>query len=136
MDVMFVSSLIWPVNDNSCPEGLQTESFTSYYGLAQVINEPTHLLSKPLSCIDLIFTTQNLVTHSGVHSCHHKNCHHQINFAKFDLYIEYSPSYEHLVWNYKQADTLFIQRAISMNLTGKMHSLTLTLIKKLRFSTK
>ena len=30
----------------------------------------------------------------------------------FDLRIEYPPPYEHLVWNYKQAEILFIQRAV------------------------
>ena len=63
----------WCLNNKSSPENLQIESLTSYYGLTQVINETTHLLSNSLSCIDLIFTTQlNLVTHSGVHSSFHK----------------------------------------------------------------
>ena len=58
----------WCLNNKSSLENLQIESLTSYYGLTQVINETTHLLSNSLSCIDLIFTTQlNLVTHSGVH---------------------------------------------------------------------
>ena len=34
-------------------------------------------------------------------------------FAKFDLLIKYSSPYERLVWNYKQADTLFIQRTVN-----------------------
>ena len=33
------------VNDESSPEGFQIESLTSYYGLTQVLNEPTDLLS-------------------------------------------------------------------------------------------
>ena len=50
------------VNDKSPPGCVQIESLTSYYGLTQVINQPTHLLSNSLSCIDLIFTTDSIVS--------------------------------------------------------------------------
>ena len=40
--------------------------------------------------------SQNLVTHSGVHSSLDKNRHHQMTFVKFDLHIEYPPSYGRL----------------------------------------
>ena len=53
------------------------------------------------------------MTHSGFHFALHKNCRYQITFANFDLCIEYPPPYECLVWNYKQVDTHFIQRAIN-----------------------
>ena len=33
-------------------------SITSYYGLHQIINEPTHILQVSASCIDFIFTNQ------------------------------------------------------------------------------
>ena len=91
------------MNDKSSPEGLQIKSFTSYYGLTQVINEPIFYQS----------LSRNLVTHSGVHSSFHKICHHQITFVKFDLNVKCLPSYERLVWNYKQANTLFIQNTIN-----------------------
>ena len=52
--------------------------------------EPTHILDKSRSCIDLIFTSQpNIVIDSGVHASLHSNCHHQIIYAKFDLKIFY-----------------------------------------------
>ena len=103
----------WFKNDKSSTEGLQIDSLTSYYGLSQIMNEATHILPNSSSCIDLIFTSQpNLVTHSGVHSSLHENCHHQLTFAKFDLRIEYPPPYERLVWNYNEAETSLIHRAI------------------------
>ena len=34
----------WCVNDKSFPGGLLIESSTSYYGLIQIINDPTHPL--------------------------------------------------------------------------------------------
>ena len=49
----------------------------------------------------LIFTThQNSVMESGVHSSLHSNCHHYITFAKSNLKIYYTPSYERHVWYY------------------------------------
>ena len=103
----------WCVNKKPSLEGFQIECLTSSYSLTQVITEPTHLL-----------------IHSGVHSSLHKNCYHQITFAKLDLRIEYLPPYKRLIWNYKQADTLLT------SVTGKMHSLTLILIKKVEIFNK
>ena len=75
------SSSLW-YYDFDTVEGTRIESITSYYGLHQIINEPTHILPSSTSCIDLIFTNQpSLVINSGVHSSLHQNCHHQIKFA-------------------------------------------------------
>ena len=83
------------------------------YGLTQIIHEPTHLLDCSSSCIDLIFTFQNdLVTNSGVHSCLHSNCHHQIIFSRFNLKFHYLPPYERVVWEYDKADKDLITKAI------------------------
>ena len=44
------------------------------------------------SCIELIFASEpNLVMKSGVDSSLHKNCNHQIIYAKFNLQIYYPP---------------------------------------------
>ena len=85
------------------------------YGLSQIISDPTDFLPNSSSCIDLIFTNQpNLVTESGVHSSLHPKCHHQIVFAKLNLKVEYPSLYEHLIWDYKNADILTINRAIDI----------------------
>ena len=44
----------------------------------------------------------------------HPNCHHQIVFSKVNLKIVYSPLYERLVWDYKNADSQSINKAIEM----------------------
>ena len=44
----------------------------------------------------------------------HPNCHHQIVFSKLNLKIEYPPLYERLVWDYKNADSQSINKAIEM----------------------
>ena len=118
------------MNDSLSPKSLQIDSFTSHYSRTQVLNgtkysikicgrqalknftwsilehfvstEPPQRLLNSSSCIDITFTSQpNLVSYSSFHSSLHRNCHHQITFAKLDLRIEYPTLYERLVWYYK-----------------------------------
>ena len=50
----------------------KVDALASYYGLQQIINEPTHILAESLSCIDLLFTSdQDLEMESGVHPSFH-----------------------------------------------------------------
>ena len=100
--------------DKSNFEGDAIENLTSLFGLHQVIKEPTHILDTSSSCIDLIFTSQpNLIIESRVQSSLLSNCHHQIIFAKFDLEVVYPPPYAREVWQYKDAITKLIRRAIT-----------------------
>ena len=83
-----VRSSGWWSDDTDTIEGTRLESVASYYGLYQIINEPTYILPSFASCIDLIFTNQlNLVINSGVHPFLHQNCHHQIIFAHINLKV-------------------------------------------------
>ena len=62
----------------------------------------------------LVLTSQtNLVMESGVHSSLHPNCHHQVVFAKFNLFLLYPPPYERNVWFNKKANLGLIRRAIN-----------------------
>ena len=93
-----VRSSSWWSDDIDTVEGTRLESITSYYGLHQIINEPTHILPSPASCIDLVLTNQpNLVINSGVHPSPHQNCHRQIIFAKINLKFYYLPPYKQLI---------------------------------------
>ena len=106
------SSNWWP-DDIDRVEGTRLESKISYYGLPQIINEPTHILPSSSSCIDLIFTNHpNVVINSGVHPSLHQNCHHQIIFAKINLKVYYPPPYKRLVWDYKKVNIDAINLAI------------------------
>ena len=49
----------------------------------------------------------------SIHLCI-QNSHHQIIFAKFNLEIHYPPPYFREVWNYQDANTDLIRRAIDM----------------------
>ena len=100
-----VRSSIWWSDDIDTVERTRLESITSYYGLYQIINKPTHILRSSSSCFDLIFTNQpNLVINSGVHPLLHQNCHYQIVFAQINLKVYYPPPYKRLVWDYKNAN--------------------------------
>ena len=109
-----VKSSNWNTGDTTTFEGSKIEAITSKFGLQQLVNEPTHVLGKPVSCVDLIFSYQpNLVMSSGIHSSLHQNFHHQIVFAKFNLKVHYLPPYEREVWHFKKTNTDHIKRAIN-----------------------
>ena len=108
-----VRSSVWWTKDKTTTEGTQPESVTSVHGFHQLISQPTHLLPQSSSCIDLIFTDQpNLIVDSGVHPSLHSNCHHQITHCKLSVYIEYSPPYEHLVWDSNKTNVETIKKSI------------------------
>ena len=89
-----VKSCNWSTNDTITPEGAQLDSVTSWYGMKQLIPEPTYILQQSCKCIDLIFTNHpNIVVDSGVDSSLHSKCHHQITYSKLNLKIEYPPPY-------------------------------------------
>ena len=103
----------WYCHDKSSHEGNAVENVTAQFGLQQIINELTHISNASSSCIDLIFTSQpNLITDSRVHSSLHRNCHHQIVFAKLNLHIVYPPPCLREIWHYREANTGLIRRAI------------------------
>ena len=78
-----------------------------------MINKPTHILGHFSSCTDLTMTLQpDLVMESGVHSSLHRNCHHHITYAKFNLKIYYPPPYEQEIWHYEKANVDHIRRSI------------------------
>ena len=126
----------WYQNGITTFEVCKIDIATSQFGLSQIMKEPTHILSNSTSCIDLNFTSQpNLVIHSGVHPSLHPNCHHQIIFAKFNLFIFYPPLYKRLVWHYQQANTDYIKWAIELFDWEKVF-LILTWINRFLFLTK
>ena len=108
-------SSTWCKNDITTTEGKAVENISSQFGLHQVINEATHILESPFSCIDLIFTSQlNLITESVFHPSLHPNSHYQIIFAKFNQEIQYQPPYFCDIWHFQDANTDLIRQGIDM----------------------
>lgn len=78
VDDVNVRSTSWQPRDPTI-EGTNIEALTFYYEFEQVINEPTHILPKSSSCIDLIFADKlNLIMKNGVCPCFQIKCHYQI----------------------------------------------------------
>ena len=104
----------WYLGNPVTPEGAHVEALTSFYGLNQLIQTPTHLLQNSVTCIDLVFTNQpHLVMESGVHSSLSSTCDHDIVFAELNLKVEYPPPYERVFWDYSRADKVLINRAVN-----------------------
>ena len=59
------------------------------------------------------YTQPNLIVDSGTHPSLHPNCHRQIIYAKFNLKIQYPPSYTREVWDYQDSNDDLIRRAIN-----------------------
>ena len=58
---------LWFDQDNTSYEGSILNDLMAQYGLTQIIHEPTHILEPSISCIDLMFTSQeNLATNSFI----------------------------------------------------------------------
>ena len=51
---------------------------------------------------------------SGVHASLHPNCHHQVVHTNFNLNISYPQPYQHLIWDYKNADSVKIRKALDL----------------------
>ena len=82
------------------------------HGFHQLISQPTHVLPQSSSCIDLIFTDQpNVIVDRGAHPSLQPNYHHQITHFKLNLSREYPPPYEHVVWDYNEANVDSIKKA-------------------------
>ena len=102
---------------------MQIESISSLYGFSQLILKPTHILGNSSCCIDLIFTDHsNLVINNEIRPSLHENYHHQITYVKYNLQIIYPPPYQRLVWDYKNANTNSIQKALKMIDWNKLFS--------------
>ena len=104
----------WHDKDSSTSERISIENITSQFRLHQIINEPIHILVNSSSCIDLIFTSQpNLSVESGSQPSLHRNCRHQIIYAKFNLEVLYPPPYTRKISRYKDSNVDLIRRSIN-----------------------
>ena len=105
----------WWTEDTDNQRGIEIESLTSFYGLHQSIDSPTHILPNSSSCIDLIFCSQlSLVKSSGVHPTLFPTCHHQLIYIQIDFQIVLPPPFQRKVWFYDKADVTSIQRSLAL----------------------
>ena len=84
----------WP-NDVDSQEGIALNEFVESNDLAQLIDQPTNIEPRGISCVDLIITDQpNLFVDFGIHPSLDNCCHHQIMHGEVNLNVPSPPPYE------------------------------------------
>ena len=106
-------SIGWQNNiTNSIPQKI--DSLTLSAGYKQMIDKPTHVVNNSMSCIDLLFwTNQNTISSNRVDVSIFEKFHHNIIFAKINILVPLPPVYVREVWDYSQANVENIKKAIS-----------------------
>ena len=73
-------------NDITNSTGQEIDSLTSSAGYKQIIDKPTDVINNSMSCIDLIFcTNQNVISNYGIDVSMLKKCHHNIIHGKIGI---------------------------------------------------
>ena len=73
----------WWKNDITNFQGQELGSLTLSAGYNQIIENPTHVTNNFMSCIDLIFcTNQSLISNHGLDASIFDKCHHNIIYGK------------------------------------------------------
>ena len=85
------STQFWP-GDTDSLKGIALDELIESNNMTQLIDQPTNLEPRGISCVDLIITDQpNLFVDYGIHSSLDNCCHHQIIYGKVHISIP-SPS--------------------------------------------
>ena len=104
----------WWKNDINNPARQEIESLTSSAGYKQIIGKPTHVINNSVSCIDLIFcTNQNVISNYGVDVSLFNKCHHNIIHGKIDIRVPLPPVYVREVWDCSKANVENIKKAVA-----------------------
>ena len=69
------------------------------------------------SCIDIIFTSPNLISSTGVELSLFEKRHHSLIYGVIDFKVPLPPPYLREVWDYKNANLSYIQRPVSLTPT-------------------
>ena len=84
----------WP-GDKNLNEGMALDELFESYNMTQLIDQPTNIESRGISCVDLIVTDQpNLFIDHGIRSSLDNCCHHQIIHGKLHVSVPLPPPYK------------------------------------------
>ena len=98
------SAQCWPPDDE-LPDGTALEELIETNDLYQLIDEPTNIRGKGMTCIDLIITDQpNLFMEYAVHPSLDEHCQHQIIFGELNISLPCPPPYKRTAWDYSKSD--------------------------------
>ena len=129
----------WWKNDITNLQGQELDSA----GYNQIIGKPTHVINTSMSCIDLIFcTNQSVISNHGVDVSIFDKCHHNIIYGKINICVPLPPTYVQEVWDYQKVNIENIKKAISnfdwnkafenLSVDGKVDFLNKTLLNIFR----
>ena len=84
----------WP-GDTDSPKRIALDELIESNNMTQLIDQPTNLESRGISCVDLIITDQpSLFADYGIHSSLDNCCHHQIIHGKVNIFIPSPPPFK------------------------------------------
>ena len=93
---------------------IKVKSLTLLAGYNQIIDKPTYVINASMSCIDLIFcTNQSVISNYDVDVSICDKCHHNIINDKINICVPLPPTYVREVWDYEKANIEHIKKAIS-----------------------
>ena len=100
-------------NDITNHQGQELDSITLSAGYNLITDKPTHVINTSMSCIDLIFcTNQSVISNHGVDVSIFDKCHHNIIYGKINIRVPLPPTYVQGVWEYEEANIENIKKAI------------------------
>ena len=109
-----LDSYRWWKNDITNYQGQELDLLTLSAGYNQFIDKPTHVINTSMSCIGLIFcTNQSVISNHGVDVSIFDKCHHNIIYVKINIRVPLPPTYVQEVWDYEKANIEHIKKAIS-----------------------
>ena len=76
----------------------------------QIIDKPTHVTNNSMSCIDLVFFTNESVIWNRVSIF--DTCHHDIIYGNTNIYLPLPPTYVEEIWDYRKANIANIKKII------------------------
>ena len=93
----------WWKNDITNLQGQELDLLTLSAGYNQIIDKPTHVKNTSMSCIDLIFcTNQSVISNHCVEVSIFDKCHHNIIYGESNIHVPLPPTYVREVWDYEK----------------------------------
>ena len=126
-----LDSYRWWKNDITNYQGQELDLITLSAGYNQIINKSTHVINTSMSCIDLIFcTNQTVISNHGVDVSIFDKCH--IIYGKINIRVPLPLTHVREVWDYEKANIEHIRQRIS-NSDWKKASKNLSIDEKVDF---
>ena len=98
------------VTDGFNAQGQELDSLTLSAEYTQIIDKPTHVTNNSMSCIDIVFCTNESVVSNRISIF--DTCHHDIIYGNINIYLPLPPTYVQQIWDYGKANIENIKKII------------------------